>query len=416
MFKVSEPWKRNLYSLWVAQFIAIMGMNLIVPFLPFYIRQLGVASEDSVVRWSGIVYAGPFFVSFLFVPFWGAMADRYGRKLMTVRAIFGLAISQALIGLATTVEMVFVFRIVQGAISGFVSAALALVSVTTPREKSGYAIGVLSSASSSGAVVGPMIGGSLADAFGYRPIFFIVAGLCTLAGFLVVRFVRETESVQPQTPVSISPFAGLRFTWRSPVVRMALIIIVVSQAAILMVQPIFTLFVESVVTNKEFLATVAGGIFSVAGLFMVLSAPWWGQRNDRHGAKKHLTYAIVGCAVAYAAQGFTTDAYQLIFFRALEGFCMGGILPALYSFISKHTPESRGGTVMGIASAFNILANMAGPTIGGLLAARMGLAHVFFVSAAILLSAAILTQFLPSARVNADGIAVVPTPPLDGTS
>ncbi len=95
---------------------------------------------------------------------------------------------------------------------------------------------------------------------------------------------------------------------------------------------------------------------------------------------------------------------------------MGGILPALYSFISKQTPESRGGTVMGIASAFNILANMAGPTVGGLLAARMGLAQVFFVSAAILLSAAVLTQFLPSARTSAEKLAIAPTPPLDGVS
>ncbi len=171
----------------------MMGMNLVVPFLPFYIRELGVTNPEDVATWSGLVYAGPFFLSFFFTPLWGIMGDKYGRKTMTVRAIFGLAISQALIGLSPNVEMLLIFRMVQGIISGFIASALALVSANTPREKSGYAIGVLQTATSSGTVIGPLIGGSLADMFGYRPLFFIVAGFCTIAGIVIVRYVQETN-------------------------------------------------------------------------------------------------------------------------------------------------------------------------------------------------------------------------------
>src|SRR3989304_5661176 len=128
-----ELWRKNLYILWGTQFLAMMGMNLVVPFLPFFIRELGVTEPAELARWSGLVFSGPFVLSFIATPIWGNLGDRYGRKIMVVRAIFGLAISQALIGLSQNVEMLFFFRMLQGAISGFIAAALALVSANTPR-------------------------------------------------------------------------------------------------------------------------------------------------------------------------------------------------------------------------------------------------------------------------------------------
>ncbi|MBP2672722.1 MAG: multidrug transporter, partial [candidate division NC10 bacterium] len=114
-----ELWRKNLYVLWGTQFLAMAGMNLVVPFLPFYIRQLGVTDPTSLARWSGLVFAGPFFLSFIATPVWGSLGDRYGRKMMVVRALIGLAISQLLIGFAQDVIQLLIFRVVQGAISGF---------------------------------------------------------------------------------------------------------------------------------------------------------------------------------------------------------------------------------------------------------------------------------------------------------
>ena len=116
-----DLWRKNLYVLWATQFIAMVGMNLVVPFLPFYIRQLGVTNDAEVVRWSGLVFAGPFVSSFFATPIWGNLGDRYGRKPMVIRALFGLALSQVLIGFSQNVMQVFLFRIFQGAISGFIA-------------------------------------------------------------------------------------------------------------------------------------------------------------------------------------------------------------------------------------------------------------------------------------------------------
>jgi MFS family permease len=390
MAKGIEPWRKNLYIMWASQFMAMIGMNLVVPFLPFYIRDLGVRADEDVVRWSGLVFSGPFLFSFFLTPVWGNLGDRYGRKLMVVRAIFGLALSQVLIGLSPNVEMLFFFRLLQGAISGFIPAALALVSATTPQEKSGYALGILQTATASGTVIGPVIGGPLADALGYRPTFFIVAALCVVAGILIVKTV-EDEPIHAREaepwPILLSNY---RHAFHSRPIRLALGVIFLSQMAVLMIQPVFALYIEMLEPDKEYLATMAGVFFSVAGIFMVISSPWWGKRADAKGYKANLVMAIVGTAIAHVAQGFVTHAYHLIFWRALQGFCMGGILPTLYSYISRNTSLVRRGGIMGIAASCTILASMVGPVASGYIAAHLGIRQNFFVTGEVLAVAALL--------------------------
>ena len=399
-FKKPEPWRRTLYIIWVAQFITMMGMSLVVPFLPFYIQTLGVTSPDDVARWSGYVFSGPFFISFFLTPVWGLLGDRYGRRIMVIRAVFGLAISQALIGLSQNVEMLFLFRMLQGALSGFIAAALALVSTSTPREHTGYALGLLQTASASGGVIGPLVGGSLADTFGYRPLFYFVAALCTISGVLILRYVEEPPREHEKAKVKHTLAGNLRSAFQSPPIRSALILIFLSQVALLIVQPIFALFVASLEPVTTRIATLAGAIFSITGVFMVISSPWWGRRNDTKSYKKNLTMAISGAAVSCFAQGFVVHAYQLLVLRALQGFCVGGILPSLYSYVSKHSSSSRRGGIMGIASSSQVLANVIGPTTGGYIAAATGLRANFYMTGA-LLTASLL--FLRTSFVDMKG-------------
>ncbi|MGB6123459.1 MAG: MFS transporter [Bacteroidota bacterium] len=193
-----DLWRKNLYILWGTQFLAMVGMNLVVPFLPFYIRELGVSDPQQLARWSGLVFAGPFFISFFAIPLWGTLGDRYGRKAMVVRAIFGLGLSQALIGLAQTPLQLLLFRMVQGGISGFIASSLALVSTTTPRNRIGYALGFMQSSTAAGMVLGPFVGGLLADLIGYREIFFVTATLCFTGGVVVWANVRELPRPGPE--------------------------------------------------------------------------------------------------------------------------------------------------------------------------------------------------------------------------
>ncbi len=154
-----EPWKRNLYTLWATEFLAALGMALVLPFLPFYIRELGVKELHDVERWSGFVFAAPFLVAIFTGPLWGWLGDRYGRRMMLIRALFGYAISSSLMAFAQNVQQLFILRLIQGGVSGFIAATLAIVATTTPRERMGYAMGVLQTSLTTGAIIGPFVGG-----------------------------------------------------------------------------------------------------------------------------------------------------------------------------------------------------------------------------------------------------------------
>ena len=174
--------------MWWTQLFAVSGMGLILPFLPLLVRSLGVDESGSVQRWSGAIFSAPFLFAALMTPFWGWVGDRFGRKLMVVRALLGLSVALFLMSFATTALQMLILRALQGAVSGFIPAAIALVSSATPRERQGYALGTLSSAQAAGVVMGPLVGGVLADLVGFRSLFYITATVELLAALAVWRF------------------------------------------------------------------------------------------------------------------------------------------------------------------------------------------------------------------------------------
>lgn len=383
-----EVWKKNLYSIWISQFVAMVGMSMVVPFLPFYIRELGITNPDELEHWSGIVFSGPFLLSFILTPVWGSLGDRFGKKSMVLRAIFGLAISQFLIGFSANVVQLFIFRMVQGAISGFIASSLALVSSSTPKEKSGYSIGILQTSISSGTVIGPFIGGFIADLTSYRTVFFITSALCLISGILVVIIVKEPQKTSEHKIYSV--FENYKFVFSNPVIRTALISITFIQISITITQPIFALFVESITKGTEYISTFTGAIFGTLGIFSVISSPWWGRRNDTKSFKKNITIAISGAGTAYCIHTIITNPYLLFPVRAFLGLCIGGIIPVLYAYINKNISDDRKGGVMGIASSFTLFGNLVGPLLCTLLVYKIDLKYVFLIAGLMLFANAIM--------------------------
>jgi DHA1 family multidrug resistance protein-like MFS transporter len=403
-----EPWRKNLYILWGTQFLAMVGMNLVVPFLPFYIRSLGVTDPGELARWSGFAFSGTFLSAFIATPVWGILGDRHGRKIMVVRAIFGLGLSQLLIGLAQNVEQVVMFRVLQGAISGFIASSLALVSTNTPRERIGYALGLLQSSTAAGMVLGPFFGGLLADLIGYREIFFITASLCLIGGLLVSFQVTEVNRISPKSrEFTIRDNYRLMVTDKR--LRIVGIALIAGQMSVLMIEPIFALFIEGFHSDSKFLSTLTGAVFSLAGLFMVIAGPWWGKRNDRTGYRNNLSIAFALTGIAYAGHLLVANLVQLGFLRALLGFARGGVLPTLYSLTSHYSPPERHGGMMAIASSLTLFGNMLGPMVGGYVAEHFGIAASFMVNSVLLLATGILVwRFLALDRPGALGSAHEP--------
>lgn len=361
--------------------IAMIGMSMVIPFLPLFIKELGVTEPDELKRWSGLVVSGVFVTAFFATPLWGWLGDRVGKKKMVIRAVFGLAVSQFLIGLSGNVVQLVIFRMVQGALSGFIAAALALVSTNTPKEKAGYAIGFLASSTAAGNMLGPFIGGLLADSFGYRNVFFITSAMCLISGILVVLLVKESNVTIKSEGRIIDNY---RFVFNHRQIKIALLILILSAASISMIQPVFALFMESRLGAIKYLATITGAIFGTMGIFQVIASPFWGKRNDRLGIWKNLSYALLGAGIGYAFHVVTTGVWELIPVRAFLGFCIGGVLPSLYTFISHNTPLERKGGVMGIASSLTMFGNLLGPISSGFIASYTSINVVFVLSGVIL--------------------------------
>ncbi|WP_260115472.1 MFS transporter [Paenibacillus hexagrammi] len=186
-----EPWKRNLHILYAGQFLAMASTSCITPFLPLYLQQLGLEDPSQVLLWSGMIYGANLLSAFLLSPVWGRLADSHGRKLMLVRSGLGMAVTITLMGIVGSPLQLLLLRFINGMMSGFGPAAVALTATNTPKERTGYALGLLHSGAVAGTICGPLLGGLLADRFGLRTVFFCT-GICIgLASFIVIFGVKE---------------------------------------------------------------------------------------------------------------------------------------------------------------------------------------------------------------------------------
>jgi MFS transporter, DHA1 family, multidrug resistance protein len=361
----------------------MVGMSAVVPFLPLFVRDLGVTNIDATANWSGLVFAGPFFLSFFLAPVWGNLGDRYGRKIMILRAVFGLALAQVIIGFSQDVVHLFLARMLQGVLSGFLPAAMALVASNTPEKETGYALGLLQSATAAGNIFGPLIGGLIADLIGFRAVFFMVAGLLFLTGLLVLFFVHEEKTTT--TTEKVSFVANWKFVFNKKEILVPSILIMVTAFGFAFVRPIFVLYVETMNIGMAYLPTITGALYSVMGLFSTVSSPWWGKRAERKGLKNSLIIASLITALMYFAHTFIFDPYLLVPVRIILGFGFGALFPLLFTAVSKNVVVARRGGVLGVASSFQILGHMTGPIAGGFFAGFFGLRLSFIIAGIIFL-------------------------------
>ncbi|ADU30873.1 MFS transporter [Evansella cellulosilytica] len=376
-------WKRNLYILMVCQFFVMAAMTMIIPFLPLYLQELGVTDSQSVSRWSGIIFGANFLTAFLFSPLWGKLADKHGRKMMLLRSGFGMAIVITLTGFATGPWSLLLLRLLNGMISGFIPAAVALISMSTPKRQVGYALGLLQAGAVAGGICGPLFGGVMADFMGFRMIFYITGITILVAAFVVLFFVKENFE-KKETRVKTNTMQDFKkIASTSPLMALFLVFFVV-QCALIGINPLLSLYVQEL-TQAQNLAFYAGLAMSVMGLANMSASPLLGRVSDKKGAHYVLLGALIFAAVITLPQAFVQSYWQLIAFRFLLGLCLGGLLPSINSLIRHLAPEGMESRTFGFSNSFMYLGTMLGPILGGWLASFAGIRSLFIASAILLL-------------------------------
>jgi len=395
-------WRRNLYALWVAQSLAIIGFSLRDSYLPFYLKDLGDLSQDEAALWSGLVQAGGAGVMTIAAPFWGAISDRYGRKPMLLRAMFAAMMTVSLMGIATAHWHLVALRMIEGALTGTVTASTALVASSAPKDRLGFSLGLIQTAVFSGASLGPFLGGVLAEAIGYRATFGVSGMMLGSAGVIVLLLVQERFTPPPRKPRTERGFAALRAgtAWLfAPVLVTMVSILFVVRLAQMGVRPIFPLYVAELGHfGDQRAASVSGVAFGLLGLTSAISSVYLGRRGDRVGHQRVLMAAMVGAGILYVPMALVTSPWQLVVLQGLFGIAAGGLIPAANAIVANATPPERRGVIYGITAAASSLGGFVGPLAGAGIAAAFGFRTLFFSTAALLLALTAIVGYSLGAR------------------
>jgi DHA1 family multidrug resistance protein-like MFS transporter len=376
---VQFNWRRNLYVIWIAEFVSIVGFSSAMPFLPYYVQELGVTAPGQVELWSGLLHSMHALTMGIMAPVWGSLADRLGHKLMVERAMFGGALLLGAMAFVGNVQQLLFLRTIQGAVTGTVVACMTLVAAGTPERQRASALGSLQMGVYLGASFGPALGGFVADVWGYRGSFLITGVLLAIGGVLVATNVREAH-VELREGDRHSFAEGIRVVLRSPGVLSIFGVRLLIRSAYRAVTPILPLFVQVLVPGEARLSLLMGVVTSASMATSAVGSMIVGRIGGRLGLRSVLTVSVAACAVCYALQAVVGNVYQLTLLRALAGFAMGGILTSVSAALSRAAPEGYQGTVFGLGSTVVSAANAIGPMLGSAVAASWGLRMPFLAA------------------------------------
>ncbi|WP_430791282.1 MFS transporter [Virgibacillus flavescens] len=377
--------------MWFANFFIAGSMTMILPFISLYIDTFGNFSDSYVQSWSGWIFGITFVTAFIFSPIWGRIGDKYGRKKILIISGLGLGLSVLLMGFANSVMELFLLRLFMGVFTGFIPTSQAFIATQTPKKVAGNVLGTLQTGSITGALAGPLLGGALADIFGYSTTFkwtSITLFLSALIVFFGIKELRVRFS-DDEKHKNYSSKQVLLHIVRQPVLLIVMLISMLVQIAHFSIQPILSLYVADI-HGPTSIALFSGMAFSAAGVGNLMMAKQWGKIGDRIGYVKIMIILLFMAGIVYFPGAFVTSIWQLIILRFLLGISIGGIIPVRIAYIRQAAPLSMQGEVLGYNTSLRFLGNVIGPALGGMLAGFFGFSAVFFVTSGLLILSGII--------------------------
>lgn len=398
-------WKFTLGIVFAAQFFSAIGFSMVFPFLPLYIESLGSRLALSTEVLAGLVIAVQSVTMMIAAPIWGVVADRFGRKKMILRALVGGGIFMILMGFVQSAEQLILLRALQGLVTGTVSANNALVAASAPRERVGFAMGTLQLGLWSGVAVGPLLGGVLADLFGYS-VPFVVTAVLLLIGALVISVGVHENFSPPKENNSIHPTAfllGWKMILGTSGVRMVLLMRFLVGLARSIIIPIAPLFVVSLIIHEtETNNTYAGLMLAVSSATSTFGAVYLGSLGDRISHKKVLFWCALVAMALYIPQVFVANVWQLLILQGMAGIAAGGLIAAPSALLSRYTDRGSAGAVYGLDNSVWSASKAVAPLLGATIAIWIGMRGAFAASAMVFGLIALIAWFcLPQDDLHA---------------
>jgi DHA1 family multidrug resistance protein-like MFS transporter len=397
-------WKQNLLFIWIGVFVGLMGANFVFPFIPFYIKDLGVTEKSRIAYFTSLTAAATGLSLTLTAPIWGSLADRYGRKPMFLRALVGAGILIAVMGAAQAVWQLVLLRFLMGAFAGTMGAAAALVASTTPRAKVGYALGMLQTGQFCANMLGPVIGGVVAASLGIRESFIFCAALYLAAAALVYVFVREDAVVEDDEPVAAAkPKAGsllqnMREVVSERQIVFMLLLLFCLWLSTTFVRPVMPISIDNFADDSDRVSVSVPGwsgrlkeeaatglVFSVIGLTSTIAAFSVAPLGERLGYRNTVAGAAIMTGALYPTVALAGGIGSFTLLLGAVGLFQGAMVPGTNALIAASAPHGKQGSAFGLAASMQSLALMLGPIGGGFTSGMAGMGAVYVVIGVILL-------------------------------
>lgn len=385
-------WKVVLALLTCNVLFMSASYTMIIPFLPMYLtNELGV-DDTSVSLWAGLSFSVTFFVSAVMAPIWGRIADRKGKRLMAMRASLLIAISYLLGGIVISPEQLIIVRVFQGFASGLWPMDLAIMTLYAPQERLGFSLGIMQGTLTAGGVVGPLLGGVLAELFGMRTSFYI-GGLALFINFLAFTFIIK----EPPMPKSTVPLTAEEknpmHLWHIPILRTMMIVSTLAQMVLYILMPVITTYIKALAGSMDNIVFVAGAVFSLSGIAGAIAAPLWGIYGTRRTYFNSMFLAMLFGGIMFTLQGIPDTLMPFAVMQFGVGLFIAGIQPSLNAIIAQHTPPQLKGSVFGLLFSAQQIGGAAGPLLGGVVATYLGMHYLFPTAGAILLLLALFVRW-----------------------
>lgn len=390
--KLPAGWHKTFITLWAGCFITGLGYSMTMPFISLFMEQLGSYNKIQINLYSGLAFAMTFIAQAIISPYWGNLADRKGRKLMCMRAAGVMSLTIFVTGLAQSAIFIICMRFLQGLFSGYINNATALMAGETPHQRSGWVMSQMMTAGTAGNLVGPLLGGALSSAFGYRIPFFITGGLMFMV-FLGTWFLTK-EDFTPIPAKKMKPMKNIMH--ELPDLRLIVIMFITTmivQSSTMSIDPIVSLYVKSLMPHSHNVALVAGIVAATPGLGTMLAASKIGHLMDNVGAKKVLRWGLLVATILFIPMTLIANAWSLAFWRFLLGIASAALLPAAQTILTLSVPPEAFGRIFSYNQSFQAVGSVLGSLLGSLISGMFTYQWVFAATGLVLLVNLIIVLF-----------------------
>lgn len=368
----------------LASFVEIILYSNLGAFTPVYLQQIGF--DDSSIRfWTGILASVGMLLGFWFVPMWGVLADRYGRKPLIVRSFAVEAVACVLMALAPNIWVFMLGRMLTGLALGNTGLMFASISEHAPRNRVGFAIALVSGSQPLGGVLGALVGGYIVSAFGVNALWWFDAGLIALVFGMLVLLYREPFKPQVTPPIFNMLRRALGAVVTTPVVVKYFSFSFVAMTGFFMTYPFLSTRVIELAPPGADIGATIGIVFGIAGIATLLATPTWGALADRFGHERLLLIVPLLTSLAYLPLFFASDVTQF----TIGYFVLSCFSPAIngltFATIGLQAPAEKRNAVMSMLYMPLHAAIVLGPTLASVLTTQVR--QVFLLSSAAVFGA-----------------------------